>query len=95
MARRRGQIHDRITAAIYGDPAPLTQWAMRLGMRRGTLDHRLSGRTPWSLDEALTVAYHLGTTVDALRDGSFVPSPPRTSRGVTRPHGRPTEGTLK
>lgn len=65
--------HRRIADAIRFDrTANQSQWATRLGLSRQGISARMTGRTPWSLDEALEVAYHLNTTVDALRDGSYL-----------------------
>lgn len=75
-----GDVHRRITAAIRADRRTPSQWARGLGMNPSTLNHRLNGRTPWTLDEALEIAYRLGTTVDAIRDGSFA------ARGTNHSH---------
>jgi hypothetical protein len=86
--RYNPEAHARITAAIRGDHRTPAEWARRLGLKPSTLNHRLTGRTPWTLDETMAIAFRLGTTVDDLVYGRWTPGPRRTSRGITRPHGR-------
>jgi plasmid maintenance system antidote protein VapI len=78
--------HKRITDAIRDDHrrgTPLTWWARKLGMTRGTLNHRLNGRTPWSLDDALRIAWRLGTTVDSLTNGQWAEAVAREDNRIT------------
>lgn len=83
-SRPRSDVHRRITDAVRNDKRTPSMWARQLGMMPATLNHRLSGRTPWTLDEALEIAFRLGTTVDALRDGSYLAAKQREDRARER-----------
>lgn len=84
---RHGDVHRRVALAIRLDRTRTqSRWAQILGLSPQALSARMLGRTPFSLEQALEVAFRLGTTVDALRDGSYVarlvePEPARTEDG--------------
>jgi hypothetical protein len=66
MRTSPSNVHQRIAALVREDARTGTEWAGLLGYSRQNLQHRLNGRTPWTLCDAMAVAPVLGMSLDAL-----------------------------